>query len=109
MPGKRGKSWQLSRGSKGTEKMPKARSTSIRLEQDLDDQLSSVAERLDRPRSWVIEQAIKEFVELQAWHLAAIDEGIRDADARRVVAHEDVVAWVESWGKPDQLPMPECK
>ena len=34
---------------------------------------------------------------------------VRDAEAGRVVAHEDVVAWVKSWGRPDELPMPECK
>jgi predicted transcriptional regulator len=44
---------------------------------------------------------------LQEWQLAAVEEGIRDADAVRVVAHEDVVAWVRSWGQPNELPMPE--
>jgi predicted transcriptional regulator len=89
--------------------MPKPRSVSVRLDQELDDRLRSVADNLERSRSWVIEQAIREFVDLQSWHLAAIDEGIRDADAGRLVAHEDVAAWVESWGKADELPMPECK
>ena len=41
--------------------------------------------------------------------VAAIDAGIAAADAGRVVAHEDVVAWVQSWGRPDELPMPECE
>ena len=42
---------------------------------------------------------------LDAWN-AAIDEGIRDADAGRLIPHEDIVAWVRSWGTPDELPMP---
>jgi len=50
-----------------------------------------------------------EFVTIQEWQLAAIDEGIRDAEAGRVVPHEDVVAWILSWRKPDELPMPKCK
>jgi predicted transcriptional regulator len=37
---------------------------------------------------------------------AAIEEGIRDADAGRLIPHADVVAWVRSWGTPDELPMP---
>ncbi|HZK90215.1 MAG TPA: CopG family ribbon-helix-helix protein [Stellaceae bacterium] len=89
--------------------MAKSRSLSVRLDQELDARLSSVAENLHRPRSWVVEQAIKEFLDLQAWHLAAIEEGIRDADAGRLVSHEDVVAWVESWGTSNELSMPECK
>ncbi|HWB51035.1 MAG TPA: CopG family ribbon-helix-helix protein [Stellaceae bacterium] len=79
------------------------------IDPELDEQLTSVAETLDRPRSWVAEQAIKEFVDLQAWHLTAIDEGIKAADAGKLVPDEDVAAWVESWGTRDELPIPECK
>jgi len=49
-----------------------------------------------------------DFVDVPEWQLAAIDEGIRAARAARVVAHEDVVAWVRSLGRPDELPMPKC-
>jgi predicted transcriptional regulator len=89
--------------------MAKSASVSIRLEPELNEKLSAVASHLDRPKSWVIQQALREFVELQLWQVAAIEEGLRDADAGRVVKHEDVVAWVESWGRPDELPVPKCK
>jgi predicted transcriptional regulator len=49
-----------------------------------------------------------DYVAVQTWHLAAIDEGMRAADEGRVVAHEDVVAWVQSWDSPNELPRPEC-
>jgi predicted transcriptional regulator len=89
--------------------MSKARSLNVNIDPELDDRLSSVAETLDRPRSWVVVQAIKEFVDLQDWHLAAIDEGISEADAGKLIPNDEVVAWIESWGTPDELPMPECK
>ena len=89
--------------------MRNARSLNVSIDPELDDRLSSVAETLDRPRSWVVEQAIKEFVDLQSWHLAAIDEGIQEADAGKLILHDDVIAWIESWGTPDELPMPKCK
>ena len=89
--------------------MSKRPAVSVRLSQELDQQLANIAHALDRPKSWIIEQVIKDFVEVQAWHLAAIDEGIRAADAGPVVPHDDVAAWVRSWGKPDELPMPECE
>ncbi|HVB68930.1 MAG TPA: CopG family ribbon-helix-helix protein [Acetobacteraceae bacterium] len=81
---------------------------SVRLEPALNDQLNAIASALDRPKSWVIDQALRDFVAVQQWQLAAIDEGIAAADAGRVVAHEDVVAWVHSWGQSDERPMPEC-
>jgi predicted transcriptional regulator len=89
--------------------MSKSLPVSVRLPPELNQQVADIAQALDRPKSWVIEQAIKDFVAVQAWHLAAIDEGIQDADAGRVVSHDDVAAWVRSWGKADELPMPVCK
>lgn len=89
--------------------MSKARSLNVEIDEELDDRLSSVATTLARPRAWVVEQAIKEFIDLQAWQLAAIDEGVKDAEAGRLIPHDQVVAWLDSWGTPDELPMPECK
>ncbi len=88
--------------------MNKTAPVSVRLQPDLNDQVVAIAAALDRPKSWVIEQAVKDFVAVQAWQLEAIDEGIRAADAGQVAAHEDVAAWVRSWGKPDELPTPKC-
>lgn len=81
---------------------------SVRLDAALNDQVAAIAIALDRPKSWVIEQALRDFLAIQQWQLAAIEEGIRAADAGRVVAHDDVLTWVRSWGQPDELPMPEC-
>jgi len=89
--------------------MSKTSPVSVRLLPELNDQVTAIARALDRPKSWVIEQAIKDFVAVQTWQMAAIDEGIRAADAGRVVAHDDVAAWLRSWGQPDELPMPVCK
>jgi predicted transcriptional regulator len=88
--------------------MSKIAPVSVRLDAELNDRLAAIATVLDRPKSWVIEQAIADFVSLQEWQLAAIEEGIGDADAGRVIGHDEVVAWVRSWGQPDELPMPEC-
>lgn len=88
--------------------MSKTAPVSIRLEPTLNAQLGAIAAALDRPKSWVIEQAVRDFVAVQEWQLAAIDEGIKAADAGLVVTHEDVVAWVESWGQADEPPMPKC-
>jgi predicted transcriptional regulator len=87
--------------------MNKSLPVSIRLEPEVNEQVTSLASILDRPKSWVIEQAVKDYVAVQQWQLAAIDEGIQVADAGRLVSHDDVSAWVESWGKTGELPQPE--
>ncbi len=88
--------------------MRKTSPMSVRLPETLNEQVMEVAAALDRPRSWVIEQAVRDYVAMQQWQLTAIDEGIRAADAGEVAAHEDVVKWVRSWDSADELPPPEC-
>src|SRR5580704_15215614 len=88
--------------------MAKTAPASVRLEPALNDKVTAIAATLDRPKSWVIKQAVRDFVAVQEWQLAAIDTGLSAADTGRVVAHDDVVAWVRSWGRPDELPMPKC-
>jgi predicted transcriptional regulator len=88
--------------------MSKTAPVSVRLHPDLNEQVAAIAVALDRPKSWVIEQAVKDYVAVQAWQLEAIDEGIRAADAGQVAAHEDVAAWVRSWGQACELPTPKC-
>ena len=88
--------------------MRKTAPVSVRLPEALNEQVTEVATALDRPRSWVIEQAVRDYVTVQQWQLIAIDEGIRAADAGEVVGHEDVVKWVRSWDRADELPPPKC-
>jgi predicted transcriptional regulator len=39
----------------------------------------------------------------------AIAEAEADVAAGRLVPHEEVVKWLRSWGKPDELPCPTPK
>ena len=87
----------------------KTQPLSIRLEPELNNQVTAIADALDRPKSWVIEQAVKDYVAIRKWQIAAIEEGLAAADAGDLVDHEDVVAWVRSWGQPDELPQPKSK
>jgi predicted transcriptional regulator len=88
--------------------MSKSTPVSVRLQPAVNDQITAIAEALDRSKSWVIEQAVKDYVALDAWRQAAIEAGVRDADAGRAASHEDVVAWVRSWGQTDERQPPRC-
>ena len=39
----------------------------------------------------------------------SILKGIADADAGRLIPHEEMKAWLESWGTENELPPPTCK
>lgn len=44
--------------------------------------------------------------EERAAFLAAVDEGIADADAGRLIPYERVQRWLLSWGSDEELPPP---
>jgi predicted transcriptional regulator len=68
--------------------------------------LEKLAESTDRDRSWLLEQALDEYLLNQAWQIEALEEGIADADAGRMVPHEKMREWLLSWGKEDELEPP---
>ena len=37
---------------------------------------------------------------------AADVEGLADADAGRLIPHEEVATWLDTWGTPDSKPAP---
>ncbi|MDB5431040.1 MAG: transcriptional regulator, CopG family [Caulobacter sp.] len=54
------------------------------------------AAQADRPRGWVVKQALADWVARQEAYRQFTLEGLADVDAGRVVPHEDIAAWVDS-------------
>lgn len=71
--------------------------TSIRLPDDLVDRLDKVATSLDRPRSWVILQALSGYVKEHEDYVLDIQHALAELDAGSagLIAHEDVMAELE--------------
>jgi predicted transcriptional regulator len=61
--------------------------------------LDSVAAHQQRDRSFILNEAVDQYLSLQEYHLALIDEGIRAADAGDVIPHNDVMKMVASWSR----------
>lgn len=74
----------------------------IRVPSDLVGELDRLAAAVHRSRAWLGEQALRQFVEVQRWHLGEISGGIEDLKAGRVVPHAKMQAWLASWGKPGE-------
>ncbi len=71
----------------------------FRSPQEKVDALDSVAAIQLRDRSFILNEAIDQYLSLQEYHLALIDEGVRAADAGDLVSHDDVVKMASSWSK----------
>jgi predicted transcriptional regulator len=61
--------------------------------------LDSAAAHQQRDRSFILNEAVDQYLSLQEYHLALIDEGIRAADAGDVIPHNDVMKMVASWSR----------
>lgn len=59
------------------------------------EELDRLAEAQDRDRSYLLNEAIDYYLDLQQYHIQAIREGIRDADAGNLVPHEEVIEEVK--------------
>ncbi len=70
---------------------------SFRLDNKKKDALDSIAKSLDRDRSFVIDEAIKAYLELNDWMLMHIDEGIRDADTGKFASPAKVTRELKKW------------
>ncbi len=72
--------------------------TSIRMPDELADKLDELAVALDRPKSWLIEQAISGYIEDQSWQVRAIGEALDNyrGGSEVLVPHEEVVDRIEA-------------
>ena len=65
---------------------------SFRANSDDIAQLDSLATAQDRPRSYLINEAIRNYIDLHAYQDELVRKGLEDVRAGRVVSHKDVVA-----------------
>ena len=90
-----------------SEKPPPTTSVTLDLPTDIVDELQSVADQAGRDVSEVAEEALAAYLAVQRHYLEAVDRAIAEADAgAKRHSHGKVMAWMESWGKPDELPPP---
>ena len=80
----------------------------IRVPSGLVAELDRLAKAVDRSRAWLGEEALRQYVEVQRWHLREISAGIADIKAGRVVPHAKMEEWLDSWGKPDEKKPPRA-
>ena len=62
----------------------------IRLDESTIEALDRLAKQTDRSRSWLAAKAVEEYVALNAWQVARIEEGIAAADRGDFASDEDM-------------------
>lgn len=73
----------------------------LRLDDETDDRLSSLAGATDRSKAYLAMQALKLFLDTNEWQVREIKEAAAEADAAspdQFVDNDKVMAWMETWG-----------
>jgi predicted transcriptional regulator len=84
--------------------------TSVRLNSEVEVPLENLANKLDRSKNYLINQAIKEFVQRQSMEDARWEdtlEALSSIKAGKTVDGNEVAAWLESWGTEEELSPPK--
>ena len=79
----------------------------VRMSTDLKTRLEALAKATRRSKSFLAAEAIAAFVELNAWQVDAIRQGLKAADRGELIAQQEIETWVGSWGGDDEVPPPE--
>ena len=72
---------------------------SFRADSEKIDALDSLAVAQDRPRSYLINEAITNYIQLHAYQDALVRKGLEDMRRGRVVGHEEVVKRLKTTGR----------
>ncbi len=83
--------------------------TSIRLNSEVETPLEEIAQKLDRSKNYIINQAIKEFVQRQSMEdarWADTLEALSSIKAGKAIDEKEVTAWLDSWGTKDERSAP---
>lgn len=84
--------------------------TTVRLQPELEENLGLMAEKLHRSKSWLINQALREFFERKALEQTRWQETLQAIESvaqGKVVSGEAVHTWLQSWGSADEIPPPQ--
>ena len=78
----------------------------VRVESAVKKRLEKLAKNTGRSRSFLAAEAINEYLDINEWQVAGITKAVASLDSGEGVSHEDVRAWVESWGDKKEHPTP---
>ena len=72
--------------------------TTVRFDPETRAQLDKMAEQIDRPRAWIIKEAVAQYLEREAWYLAEVQKGVDDMEAGLEISHEEMGARLKAKG-----------
>lgn len=83
--------------------------TSIRLQEELEQPLADLANQTDRSRNWIINQAVRQYIESQQLEQQRWLEtlpALESVKQGKSIAASDVEQWLTTWGTDSEHDAP---
>jgi len=83
----------------------------IRLDNKTKERLDRLAKATARSKSYLVSNAISEFLEINEWQIQEIKKALRKADRpdAKFIQHEEVGSWLSTWGSDKEKEPPKCQ
>ncbi|MFZ5724234.1 MAG: CopG family ribbon-helix-helix protein [Pseudomonadota bacterium] len=85
--------------------------TTVRLQPEVEESLEAMAGKLHRTKSWLINQALREYIQRQEQEQVRWQETLQAMESvaqGKAVSGEAVHTWLRSWGSSKELPAPKA-
>ena len=75
----------------------KKQTVSFRLDSDKVSALDDLASALDRDRTYLLNEAVAAYLDVQQWQIEHIKAAVRQADAGKLLDHQQVKKMAAKW------------
>lgn len=69
---------------------------SVRLDDETLNRVGKMAKAINRPRAWVMAEAVKQYVEREEWFIREVEKGLAAAEQGQLTDHDDIAAQWEA-------------
>jgi len=84
--------------------------TSVRLNSEVEEPLKQLSQKLDRSKSYIINQALKEYIQRQAMEHSRWNdtvEALNSVKSGNLINSDEVHDWLDSWGTENEKMPPQ--
>ena len=72
--------------------------TTVRIDENMLGRLDNLARNQDRPRSYLINQALKRYIEYEEWFVQEVKDGLKEIERGEIATDNEIKAAFRKWG-----------
>ena len=82
----------------------------IRVDDKTKERVDKIAKATDRTISYFVSRALEQVLDEEEWQIGEIKRRVESADrgGAKFIPHEDIEAWLKSWGAKKEKKPPKC-